>query len=81
MPVVPNRLAKRNREIIALIDAGSGDFVDETYARVLNGTNKGVIVDTGIGGPDYGAWVGSGQVCVQANWSPTCRALPPVPPI
>lgn len=50
----------------------SGNFVDETYATVLTGTNKGVVVHPGIGGPDYGAWVGSGQECVQVNWSPTC---------
>ena len=52
--------------------AGSGDLIYEPYAQVMTGTNKGAVVNDGLDGELYGAWVGSGRVCVQDSWSPNC---------
>jgi hypothetical protein len=54
----------------------SGWFIDDTHVTVYSGTTKGAVVHDGQGGPDVGAWTGSGQACVQIYWSPNCVPLP-----
>jgi len=52
-----------------------------TLKSMLQGADKGVVVNDGLDGELYGGWVSLSQVCVQDSWSPTCHAIPPIPPI